>query len=110
MHCAKYVKKMKDFYICFYIVMKDGRFFFKILKSLINQLREKEDIPNWNELLIMGLNEKCTNKEVINLCISMGKYVIWKRRNIVRSKDCKIDMEIFKKENRRIFANVICVL
>lgn len=95
---CKVCKKEDEGFLHLFLYCDELKEFFKILKGLINQLREKEDIPNWDELIIMGLNENCTNKEVVNLCISMGKYVIWKRRNIVRNKDCKIDIwGYFKK-------------
>lgn len=71
--------------------------FFGVLKKLVCDLRKTTKEISWNITLMLGLNDKCQNKQVINLLLILAKKVIWKRRNIAKNKNYVLDLWLYFK-------------
>lgn len=71
--------------------------FLGVLKELVYDLRKTKKEIRWNITLMLGLNEQCQNKQVINLLLILAKKVIWKRRNIAKSKNYVLDLWLYFK-------------
>lgn len=64
---------------------------------MMNELREKTEEEDWQRILMLGMGEKCKNKEVMNLLFMLARKAIWKRRNIVKIRAVSIDVWILYK-------------
>lgn len=94
---CKVCKNQDEGLLHLFLFCEKLRSFFKILKEMVNELRGKTEEGDWQRIIMLGMEEKCKNKGIINLLLVIARKAIWKRRNIVKIRDAWIDVWILFK-------------
>lgn len=94
---CKVCKKQDEGLLHLFLLCEKLRLFLKILKDMVNELRGKTEEGDLQRIVMLGMEEKCKNKGVINLFLTLAKKAIWRRRNIVKIRDVWIDVWILYK-------------
>lgn len=89
---CKVCKKQDEGLLHLFLLCEKLRSFFKVLKEMVNVLGERKEHQEWQRILILGMEEKCKNKTMINLLIVLVKSSIWKRKNTVKNTSVCIDV------------------
>jgi hypothetical protein len=94
---CKVCKKQDEGLLHLFLLCEKLSVFLKMLKNMINELKEKTEEGDWQRILMLGMEEKCKNKGVINLLCMLAKKAIWRRRNIVKIRNVVLDVWILYK-------------
>ncbi len=72
-----------------------------VVKELLGDKGEEiENEQRWNCVFLFGVNIESEKQSVINIFLSVARFVIWWRRNLVRRKNIKLDL--WKNFKRKI--------
>lgn len=72
--------------------------FFKELKEIVKELREKEEVTEWKRFFMLGMTENKENRKLVNLCLILAKKAIWKRRNVARTRGFTLNLWVLFKQ------------
>lgn len=64
-----------------------------VVKELLGDKGDEiEKEQNWSCMFLFGVNIDCKNRNVINMFLTVGRFIIWQRRNFVRKEKKKLDL------------------
>lgn len=74
--------------------------FMKMLKTMVCNFLYDENIilEEWDTLFLFGFNGKTKNKFALNYMLTLARFTIWKRRNIMKQKKKEIPLVLLYKQ------------
>ncbi|MGL4357079.1 MAG: hypothetical protein ACRCSY_00005, partial [Cetobacterium sp.] len=74
--------------------------FMKMLKKMIGDfLFDKRIIvEEWETMFLFGFNGKSKNKFALNLMLTVARFAIWRRRNLMKQKKVELSISVFYKQ------------
>lgn len=74
--------------------------FMKMLKTMVCNFLYDENIilEEWDTMFLFGFNGKTKNKFALNYMLTLARYTIWKRRNIIKQKKKEIPLVLLYKQ------------
>ncbi len=89
---AKCVWRKKEGVLHLFLKCRMLRDFIEMLKKMVCDFLYNDTITleEWDTLLLFGFNGKAKNKYALNFMLTLARYAIWRRRNIMKQKKKEI--------------------